>query len=82
MAKIQNPSIFDPRFEEFTIPSFYDCVDGDQDKMVLSPVKALTPIDVGDMFVAICNKNPLNIHIALVFSSFSIQCTLLSIKKQ
>ena len=41
VAKTQDPSIFDPRFETFTIPSLRDFTDGDQDEMLLCPVRAV-----------------------------------------
>ena len=41
MAEIQNFLLLNPRFEEFTVFSLSDFVDGDRDKMLLSPVRAL-----------------------------------------
>ena len=41
VAKTQDPSVFDPRFESFTIPSLRDFTDGDQDEMLLCPVRAV-----------------------------------------
>ena len=40
MAKNQNPLIYDPRFEEFMIPSL-DNVDGDRDELPMCPFIAL-----------------------------------------
>ena len=41
VAKTQNPSIPDPRFDGFTIPSLKDYTGDDPDKMNLCPVRAL-----------------------------------------
>ena len=41
VAKTQNPSVPDTRFEGFTIPSLKDFTDGDPDEMVLCPVRAV-----------------------------------------
>ena len=41
MAKTQDPSVPDVRFEGFTIPSLRDFVGGDPDEMLLCPVRAL-----------------------------------------
>ena len=41
MAKILNPSVYDPRFEEVTVPSLANFVDKDRDEMLLCRVKAL-----------------------------------------
>ena len=41
VAKNQDPSVFDPRFESFTIPSLRDFSGGDQDEMLLCPVRAV-----------------------------------------
>ena len=39
MTKTQNPSIHDPRFEEFMISSLDDFVDSERDKLLLCPSK-------------------------------------------
>ena len=39
--KIQSPSMPDPRFEEFTIPSLDDFVSGDQNDFLLYPIRTL-----------------------------------------
>ena len=41
VAKTQDPSVFDARFESFTVPSLRDLTDGDQDEMLLCPVRAV-----------------------------------------
>ena len=41
VAKTQDPSVFDARFESFTVPSLRDFTDGDQDEMLLCPVRAV-----------------------------------------
>ena len=41
VAKTQNSSVPDTRFEGFTIPSLKDFTDGDPDEMVLCPVRAV-----------------------------------------
>ena len=41
VAKTQDPTVFDPRFETFTVPSLRDFTDGDQDEMLLCPVRAV-----------------------------------------
>ena len=41
VAKTQDPSVFDTRFESFTVPSLRDFTDGDQDEMLLCPVRAV-----------------------------------------
>ena len=41
VAKNQDPSVFDPRFESFTIPSLRDFSGGDQDEMLLCPVRSV-----------------------------------------
>ena len=41
VAKTQNPSVFDSRFESFTVPSLQDFTDGDQDEMLLCPVRSI-----------------------------------------
>ena len=41
VAKTQNPSIRDERFESFTIPSLADFTDNDPAEMLLCPVRAL-----------------------------------------
>ena len=38
VAKTQNPSVPDPRFEEFTVPSLDDFVDGDWDELLLCSI--------------------------------------------
>ena len=39
VPKTQNPSIHDPRFTEFTIPSLDDCMDGDRVELLLCPIE-------------------------------------------
>lgn len=34
-GKIQNPSVHDGRYENFTVPSLQNCVGGDLDEMLL-----------------------------------------------
>ena len=41
MAKTQNPSIHDPWFEEYVIPSMDAFMDGDRDKRFLFPIRVL-----------------------------------------
>ena len=41
VAKTQIPSVPDSKFEEFTIPPLSEFVDGDQNEMLLCPVRAL-----------------------------------------
>ena len=41
VAKAQNPSVSDPRFDEFTVPFLDDFVDGDRDELLFCPIKAL-----------------------------------------
>ena len=41
MAKTQNPSIPDSRFEEFSVPSLDDFIVGDRGKVLLRPIRAL-----------------------------------------
>ena len=41
VAKTQDPSVFDTRFESFSIPSLRDFTGGDQDEMLLCPVRAV-----------------------------------------
>ena len=41
VAKTQDPSFFDTRYESFTIPSLRDFTDGDPDEMLLCPVRAV-----------------------------------------
>ena len=40
MAETQNPFVSDPHFDEFSVPSFHDFVDGYRDEMLLSPVRS------------------------------------------
>ena len=40
VAKTHDPSVFDPKFESFTVPSLRDFTDGDRDEMLLCPVCA------------------------------------------
>ena len=41
VAMTQNSSAFNPRFEEFTVPSLDDSVDGDIDKILLCSIRAI-----------------------------------------
>ena len=41
MAKTQSPLVHNPRFEEFTVPSSMNFVDGDRDEMLLCPKRVL-----------------------------------------
>ena len=41
VAKTQNPSVLDSRFEEFSVPSLDDFVGGDRDELLLCPIRAL-----------------------------------------
>ena len=41
MAKTQIPSVYDSLFEEFTVPSFAEFVDGDRDGMLLYPIRII-----------------------------------------
>ena len=41
VAKTQNPSVYDPRFEEFEVPSLRDFTGDDPDEMLLCPVRAV-----------------------------------------
>ena len=41
MAKTQNPSAPDSRFEEFLVPSLDDFVGDDRDELLLCPIRAL-----------------------------------------
>ena len=41
VTKTQNPSVYDPRSWEFTVPSLDDFVGGDRDKLLLCPITAL-----------------------------------------
>ena len=41
VAKTQDPSVFDAKYESFTVPSLRDFTDGDQDEMLLCPVRAV-----------------------------------------
>ena len=41
VAKNQDPSVFDPKFESFSIPSLRDFSGGEQDEMLLCPVRAV-----------------------------------------
>ena len=41
MAKTQNPLVPDPCFDEFTVPSLDDFVDGDRDELLLCPIRVL-----------------------------------------
>ena len=41
VAKTQNPSVHDPRFDEFTVLSLDNFVDGDRDELLLCPIRAL-----------------------------------------
>ena len=41
VAKTQNPSVYDPCFEEFTVSSLADFVDGDRYKMLVCPIIAI-----------------------------------------
>ena len=47
VAKTQNLSVYDPHFEEFTVPSLADFVDGDRDEMLLCLVGALGRSSIG-----------------------------------
>ena len=40
VAKTQNPSNYDPRLEEFTIPSSDDFVADDKDELLVCPIRA------------------------------------------
>ena len=42
MVKTQNPSVYDSRFEEFTIPALDDLVDGERDELLLYSPRAQT----------------------------------------
>ena len=42
MAKIENPSVPDSRFEEFSVPFLDDFVGGDQGEFLLFPVEAFS----------------------------------------
>ena len=39
VAKTQNPSVPDPQFDEFMVPSLDDFVDGDRDEHLLCPIR-------------------------------------------
>ena len=41
VAKTQNPSVLDPRFKEFTIPSSLDFLNGYIDEMLFCPIITL-----------------------------------------
>ena len=41
MTKSQNPSAYDPHFEEFTVPSLADFADEDRDKIFLCPIRII-----------------------------------------
>ena len=41
VTKTQNPVVPNPLFDEFTIPSLDDFVDGDRDEFLLCPIRAL-----------------------------------------
>ena len=41
IAKTKSPSVHDPRFEGFTVPSMNDFVDSDRDEALLCPIRAL-----------------------------------------
>ena len=65
MAKTQNPSIHDPMFEEFTIPSLYDIEDGDRDKVLLCPIRTFRKYlswteqyrhEISSLFVSVTKK--------------------------
>ena len=40
VTEIQNPSIYDPRFEEFVIPYLDDFIDGGRNEHLLCPIRA------------------------------------------
>ena len=55
--KIQNPSVLDFHFEEFTIRFMKDFVDGDRDEMLLGLVSGLRGHLLSRLFIITSLKN-------------------------